>query len=95
VPLTFAQLRLAYFDSAEFKALAPRTQRSYKWVLNSKDYEELAPRKIRDVTRLDLLALKDKIAADGRAFQNILRPAQALFSWALDRGTSTCRRRPG
>lgn len=86
VPLTFSQLRLAYFDGAEFKRLADRTQRSYKWVLNSKDYEALASRKIRDITRLDLLALKDKIAADGRAFQNILRPAQALFSWALDRG---------
>jgi integrase len=33
-----------------------------------------------------LLTLKDAIAADGRAFQNLLRPAQALFSWALDRG---------
>lgn len=86
VPLTLAQLRLAYFDGAEFKALAPRTQRSYKWVLQSKDYEPLAPRKIRDITRLDLLAMKDRIAADGRAFQNILRPAQALFSWGLDRG---------
>lgn len=86
VPLTFSQLRLAYFDSAEFKKLAERTQRSYRWVLQSKDYDGLAPRKIREITRLDLLALKDKIATDGRAYQNILRPAQALFSWALDRG---------
>jgi integrase len=86
VPLTFSQLRLAYFESAEFKKLADRTQRSYKWVLQGKDYEGLASRKIRDITRLDLLAIKDKIATDGRAFQNILRPAQALFSWALDRG---------
>jgi integrase len=85
-PLTFSQLRLAYFGSAEFKRLADRTQRSYKWVLQSRDYEALAVSKIRDITRLDLLALKDKIAADGRAYQNILRPAQALFSWALDRG---------
>lgn len=85
-PLTFAQLRLAYFDGAEFKRLAPRTQRSYKWVLEGKDYENLKNRKLRDITRLDLLAIKDKIAADDRAYQNILRPAQALFSWALDRG---------
>lgn len=85
-PLTFAQLRIGYFESAEFKRLAPRTQKSYRWVLESKDYSALAPRKLRDITRLDLLTLKDKIATDGRAFQNILRPAQALFSWALDRG---------
>lgn len=85
-PLTFSQLRVAYFDSAEFKRLSARTQKSYKWVLEGKDYEGLAPRKLRDITRLDLLAIKDAIAADGRAFQNVLRPAQALFSWALDRG---------
>jgi site-specific recombinase XerD len=85
-PLTFSQLRLAYFDSAEFKRLSSRTQKSYKWVLQGKDYEGLAPRKLRDISRLDLLAIKDAIAADGRAFQNVLRPAQALFSWALDRG---------
>lgn len=86
VPLTFGQLRLAYFESAEFKGLAERTRRSYKWVLESKDYESLSKRKLRDITRLDILAIKDKIAADGRAFQNVLRPVQALFSWALDRG---------
>lgn len=86
VPLTFAQLRVAYFESAEFKRLAERTQRSYKWVLTSKDYDGLVARNIRDISRLELLAIKDRIAVDGRAFQNILRPAQALFSWALDRG---------
>lgn len=86
VPLTFSQLRLAYFDSAEYKRLAPRTQKSYKWVLQGKDYEGLKNRKLRDITRLDLLAIKDKIASDGRAFQNVLRPVQALFSWGLDRG---------
>lgn len=85
-PLTFSQLRLAYFDGAEFKQLAPRTQKSYKWVLEGKDYEGLKSRKLRDITRLDLLAIKDKIASDGRAYQNVLRPAQALFSWAFDRG---------
>ena len=86
VPLTFAQLRTAYFESAEFQALADRTQKSYKWVLKGRDYEPFAARRVRDISRLDLLALKDRIAADGRAFQNLLRPAQALFSWALDRG---------
>lgn len=96
---TFAQTRAAYFDSAEFKQLGQRTQSSYKWVLGPReakepdkpapkasDFEDLAARKIRDITRLDLLAIKDRVAASGRAFQNILRPAQALFTWALDRG---------
>lgn len=85
-PLTFALLRAAYFDSAEFKRLSPRTQKSYKWVLQKNDYSGLETRKLRDISRLDVLAIKDKIAEDGRTFQNVLRPCQALFSWALDRG---------
>lgn len=85
-PVTFAQLRAAYLGSTEFAALAKRTQQSYRWVLESKHYVGFATRKVREITRQDVLALKDDIARSGRAYQNILRPLQALFTWGLDRG---------
>jgi integrase len=83
---TLGQLREAYIASTEFAALAKRTQQSYQWVLEGKDYAPFNARKVRDITRQDVLGLKDQIAASGRAYQNLLRPLQALLTWAVDRG---------
>jgi integrase len=85
-PLTFSQLREQYLVSTEFLALSPRTQRSYRWVLRRKDYAHLASRKLRDISRQDVLAIRDSVAQSGRVFANVMRPVQALFSWSVDRG---------
>lgn len=86
VPMTFAQLRTAFFESTEFAELAERTRKSYRWVLEGRDYNGFANRKLRSITRQDVFALKDDIHNSGRKYQNIMRPLQKLMSWALDRG---------
>jgi len=82
---SFASVRSMYFTSAEFAGLSPRTQRSYKWVLESDNYVGFEGRRIGQITRGDVLSLKDAIVASGKTYQNVLRPLQALMSWAVDR----------
>jgi site-specific recombinase XerD len=82
-PTTFADLRTSYFDSIKFQGLAARTQKSYKWVLQNADYAPWNKRKVRDITRRDVLALMDTVHKSGRAHQNIMRPLMALMTWAV------------
>jgi hypothetical protein len=85
-PVTLGQVREQYLDSPQFLGLAHRTQRSYKHSLAHRDLQPLMTRKLRDLTRLDFLTVKDTIARHGRAASNILRPVGALLSWGVDRG---------
>src|SRR5262245_2533160 len=84
-PTTLSQARDQYVESPEFKALAHRTQVSYRNVLKHEDLRQLMTRKARQVTRADLLAVKDAISAAGRVPANTLRVVGALMAWCLDR----------
>jgi len=82
---TVGALVMAYKASPEWSRLADATQAVYATYLK---VLEAAPHTlVRDVTRRDLLAVRDAVAA-GRgngAATGFMRAASALFSWAVDR----------
>lgn len=82
---TIGALVLAYKASQEWHALAAATHQTYAIYLR---VLEAAPHtRVRDVTRRDILALRD-VVATGRgvgASNGFLRAASALFGWAVDR----------
>ena len=81
---TIGALILAYKASQEWHALAPASRATYTIYLR---VLEAAPHtRVADVTRRDILALRDAVAARGIGAANgFLRAASALFGWAVDR----------
>lgn len=82
---TIGALILAYKAGQEWHALAPASRATYTIYLR---VLEAAPHtRVADVTRRDILALRDAVAtARGIGAANgFLRAASALFGWAVDR----------
>ena len=81
---TIGALILAYKAGQEWHALAPASRATYAIYLR---VLEAAPHtRVADVTRRDILALRDAVAARGIGAANgFLRAASALFGWAVDR----------
>jgi integrase len=82
---TVGALILAYKASPEWHRLAPSTQANYKVYLKVLEADPTTP--VADITRRDVLAVRDAVAtARGNgAATGFLRAASALFSWAVDR----------
>jgi integrase len=82
---TVGSLILAYKASPEWQRLAPSTQANYKVYL--KVLEADPATLVADITRRDVLAVRDAVAtARGNgAATGFIRAASALFAWALDR----------
>lgn len=82
---TVGALILAYKASPEWDRLAPATQANYKVYLKVLEADPATI--VADITRRDILAVRDAVAqARGNgAATGFIRAASALFAWALDR----------
>lgn len=78
-------LILAYKASPEWDRLAPATQANYKVYLKVLEADPNTP--VADITRRDVLAVRDAVAQTrgNGAATGFIRAASALFSWAVDR----------
>ena len=82
---TIGALILAYKASPEWARLADATQRNYKVYLKVLEASPSDP--VHDITRRDILAVRDAIATTrgNGAATGFIRAASALFAWAVDR----------
>jgi integrase len=82
---TLGALIIAYKRSPEWLGLAETTRRTYSVYL--RDLEADPHTRARDVTRRNILAVRDAIASTrgNGASVGFIRSASALFSWAVDR----------
>lgn len=85
VPGSVHALSVAYYSSADFQRLKPRTQRTYKGILDRYrdkygDYpvDQLEPRHIR--------AQMDRMADKPAAANNMLKVLRAVMRYAFERG---------
>lgn len=82
---TVGALILAYKASPEWARLADATQRTYKTYLKVLEASPNDP--VHDITRRDILAVRDAVAntRGNGAAMGFIRAASALFAWAVDR----------
>lgn len=82
---TIGALILAYKASPEWARLADASQRNYKVYLKVLEASPNDP--VHDITRRDVLAVRDAIASTrgNGAATGFIRAASALFAWAVDR----------
>lgn len=83
-PGSFAALVEAYLDSAEFRALAPRTQKDYRRYLDV-IRESWGRNPVRMVTREHVLALRDHYSDRPRTANYVVAVLRVLLAYAVDR----------
>ncbi len=86
---TFEEAREKYLDFIK-KNKAPSTLRDYYYSLHSKYVEELNGKTIKEITRADILKIRNNIADLGIIDQanGILRVVKAFFTWNSERQES-------
>ncbi len=89
---TLGALVLAYYSSADFKALDQQTQRTRRGILESTLEEKIAPSKadrFKDIplarlTPKHVRVLRDRKAATPHAANNRFKALRKLFAWAVE-----------
>lgn len=84
VPGSFAALILAYLDSADFKALAPKTQRDYRRYLDV-IRGSWGKNPVRRITREQVLGLRDHFGDRPRTANYVVSVLRMLLAYAVDR----------
>lgn len=82
---TVGALVMAYKASPEWSRLAPASQAVYATYLKVLEADPHTP--VADITRRDILAVRDAVAAarGNGAATGFIRASSALFTWAVDR----------
>jgi integrase len=79
---SFAWLCDAYLASAEFEALAPRTQDDYRQTIENRLRPVLGPERFDCITRPVIKALRDGLRSQPRTAHKIKQTVSRLYSWA-------------
>ncbi len=80
---TLGELISTYQDSADFRALAPPTQKTYNIYL--RQFEKLHSRKVSSITRPEIYKIYDAMSERPGAQEAMIKVGRRMFTWGLER----------
>lgn len=87
-PGSISALIVAWYGSAEYRTLAPTTQRTYRGIIE-RFREKYGDLPVRGLERKHILAILDKRSATPAAANNLLKIIRILLRFGMERGWRT------